>query len=56
MQCDAVHDSAGRELSRPANIPFHMATAADYALNTDHTIGDNADIQWFDTCNVVTTR
>ena len=39
---------------KTGNIPFHTATAADYALHTNHTIGDTSDIQWFDTCDVVT--
>ena len=36
------------------NIPFHTATAGDYALNGDHTLGDTAAFGWNDTCNVTT--
>ncbi len=34
------------------NIAFHTATAADYALHADHTLGDTVDFGWNDTCNV----
>lgn len=43
----------GATITTP-NIPFHTATAADYAL-TSHVLGDQADFKWADTCNTFTT-